>query len=509
MQYSIATYPNVSLFLPSARWLKVMLFCLLPVAFHIGAEPAEKALSMNALLQKIKAAQASASREQAARESRFKQQRQQQSQMLAQAKRALAAAESESSRLEAQFNANENKIAELKEQLDERLGSSKEMFGHLTAAATDTRAAIEHSIASAQYPGRTQFFDQLIAGMSEESHLPSVQEIRQLWYEMHRELTATGEVVKFDAPVTKLDGSQSPQPVVRLGVFDAVSDGGYLQYRADSNSLLMLPHQLAGTRQSAQQLLQSAGGDGANFVTAVVDPTGPTGGSLLDALVNKPGLVARWHQGGVIGYLITAVGVVALILALWRLFALLGLAKRVNHELTTRAGGDNPLGRVLSIGADHAALEPEALELKLHEQVLKERPAIESGLGALKMIAMVAPLMGLLGTVTGMIITFQAITNFGTGDPKTMAGGISAALVTTVLGLCVAIPTVLMHALVNGRAQRVLHILEEQSAGIVAQQVEHGRSSSQAGQSQQKSQKRTGSAIKQQVNMSASDIERE
>ena len=104
--------------------------------------------------------------------------------------------------------------------------------------------------------------------------------------------------------------------------------------------------------------------------------------------------------------------------------------------------------------------------------MLKERPAIESGLGLLKIIAMVAPLMGLLGTVTGMIVTFQAITLFGTGDPKTMAGGISAALVTTVLGLCVAIPTVLLHALINSPAQRVLHILEEQSAGIVAEQTE-------------------------------------
>ncbi|TNE83911.1 MAG: MotA/TolQ/ExbB proton channel family protein, partial [Gammaproteobacteria bacterium] len=197
------------------------------------------------------------------------------------------------------------------------------------------------------------------------------------------------------------------------------------------------------------------------------------GGSLLAALVDSPDWMERWHQGGWIGYLISAVGVLALLLALWRLLVLSGVSRRVNVQLTSDSPSeDNPLGRVLKVGMDNRSMDAESLELKLHEQVLKERPAIESGLNLLKIIAMVAPLMGLLGTVTGMIVTFQSITLFGTGDPKTMAGGISAALVTTVLGLCVAIPTVLLHTFVNGRAQRVLHILEEQSAGIVAEQAE-------------------------------------
>ena len=151
-----------------------------------------------------------------------------------------------------------------------------------------------------------------------------------------------------------------------------------------------------------------------------------------------------------------------------------GVSSRVSAQLRSPGTADltNPLGRVLAVAQANPGLDPESLELKLHEAVLKERPAIESGLSLLKIIAMVAPLLGLLGTVTGMIITFQMITLFGAGDPKAMAGGISQALITTVLGLVVAIPTVLMHTLVNGKAQRVLHILEEQSAGIVAGSVE-------------------------------------
>jgi len=149
------------------------------------------------------------------------------------------------------------------------------------------------------------------------------------------------------------------------------------------------------------------------------------------------------------------------------------VSSKVSSQLKSdTANTNNPLGRILKVGEDNPGLDAESLELKLHEAVLKERPAIESGLNLLKIIAMLAPLLGLLGTVTGMIITFQAITIFGAGDPKAMAGGISGALVTTVLGLCVAIPTVLLHTVVNGRAQRVLHILEEQSAGIIAEKAE-------------------------------------
>jgi len=133
---------------------------------------------------------------------------------------------------------------------------------------------------------------------------------------------------------------------------------------------------------------------------------------------------------------------------------------------------NNPLGRVLQVAEENKGVDPETLDLKLEEAVLKERPAIESGLALLKIIAAVAPLMGLLGTVVGMILTFQAITIFGAGDPKNMAGGISQALVTTVQGLVVAIPTVLLHTIVNGRAKRVIHVLDEQTAGIIAENAE-------------------------------------
>jgi len=167
------------------------------------------------------------------------------------------------------------------------------------------------------------------------------------------------------------------------------------------------------------------------------------------------------------------VGIFAFVLAIYRMFVLTVVGGKVNAQLKSdKANENNPLGRVLKIHEDNPAMDTETLDLKLSEGVLKETPKLESGLTLLKIIAAVAPLMGLLGTVTGMIITFQAITIFGAGDPKAMAGGISGALITTVLGLLVAIPTVLLHTIVNGRAQRIIHILDEQTTGMIAEHTE-------------------------------------
>ena len=162
-----------------------------------------------------------------------------------------------------------------------------------------------------------------------------------------------------------------------------------------------------------------------------------------------------------------------MLLAAWRFVVLTKVGRQVNAQLqSSTPSTENPLGRVLAVAGDNASTDTETLELKLNEAVLKEIPALENSLTLLKIIAAVAPLLGLLGTVTGMIITFQAITIFGAGDPKTMASGISSALITTVLGLIVAIPTLLAHTVVNGRAKRVIHVLEEQAAGIIARNAE-------------------------------------
>jgi biopolymer transport protein ExbB len=430
---------------------------------------AQDAKSLDELLQMIESSSISESADSKGREAAFKSDQRKQGQLLKNAQNTKVQEERRSDRLEQKIRDNDIQIAKLREQRDKRLGSLKELFGHLTGAAGDIRANLNQSIVSSQIPGRTEFLDELIAKMSSDTRLPSIQDIEKLWYEQQREMVESSRIVKFNRSVLLADGTQKEMEVVRVGTYNLVADGMYLEYSPESGLVSELARQPSSHQSSAADLQQATSG----FTNMGLDPSGPLGGGLLRALINTPTLIERWHFGGIVGYVITAVFVFAIILAAWRFVVLMGMSSKVSAQLQSdTSDSSNPLGRVLQVAADNPGLDPESLELKLHEAVLKERPEIESGLNLLKVISMVAPLMGLLGTVTGMIITFQMITLFGAGDPKAMAGGISQALITTVLGLVVAIPTVLMHTLVNGKAQRILHVLEEQSAGIVAGSVE-------------------------------------
>ncbi len=434
---------------------------------------AQDARSLDELLGFVKKGQVTEAKENRAREQKFSRAKADQSRLLKAAEAERGRQERLSSQLEDQFEANELLVDAKKKQLKEQLGTLAELFGHLTSTTGDLASNLEFSLTSAQYPGRQVFLTGLIEKMSGSDKLPSVEEIERVWYELQREMIESGKVVSFSATVSKPNGDKVEQKVVRIGTFNIISeDGMYLQYVAEKGSLEELSRQPSGPYNGwAASLAAASPGSGLQKVG--LDPTGPSGGSYLAALINSPNLEERWHQGGYIGYAITAVGVFAFILAIYRLLVLFAVSSKVTSQLkSASAKGNNPLGRVLKVHEDNPSMDTETLELKLHEAIMKETPKLESGLVLLKIISAVAPLMGLLGTVTGMIITFQAITIFGAGDPKAMAGGISGALITTVLGLLVAIPTVLLHTVVNGRAQRIIHILNERTTGIIAEHTE-------------------------------------
>lgn len=434
-------------------------------------EAGEDAQSLEQLLDYVERGQAREMQENRQRERRFRQDKENQAAELEAAEEERERQENISAELEDEFEENEILITQKQQQLRDRLGTLSELFGHLTSTAGDLASNLEFSITSAEFPNREEFLTGLIEKMSNSDRLPSVEEIERVWFELQREMIESGKVVAFDAEVAKPDGERVTQRVVRVGTFNVVSEEGmYLTYEPEKGTLEELPRQPSGNYTDLAETLANADSGMHRFG---VDPTGPTGGSYLAAMINSPNLEERWHQGGYIGYAITAVGAFAFLLALYRLIVLSAVGSKVTSQLKNdKANDNNPLGRVLKIHEDNPSMDPETLELKLSEGILKETPKLESGLTLLKIIAAVAPLMGLLGTVTGMIITFQAITIFGAGDPKAMAGGISGALVTTVLGLLVAIPTVLLHTIVNGRAQRIIHVLNEQSTGIVAEHTE-------------------------------------
>jgi biopolymer transport protein ExbB len=426
-------------------------------------------LTLNQLLKKVESGRYAEGKENKAREARFAKEKQNQERLLKEARAELARLEGVSQEREKQFEENEVKVLEVETRYNERKGTLNELFGHLTSAAGDARSNFDVSLSSAQYPDREVFLNSLVTKMSASDELPTIAEIEKLWFELQREMIESGRVVKFDATVTMPNGDKVDQSVVRFGSFNVVTEeGNYLKF--EDGKLSQLARQPAGAvRSAAANAATSTEG-----LSAVgVDPTGPTGGSFLAALINSPSIEERWHQGGYVGYAISALGVVAFILAIWRIIVLTSISGRVTSQLkSSEVNENNPLGRVLAVSKSNPNMDTETLELKLHEAVLKEIPSLENYQGALKIIAAVAPLMGLLGTVTGMILTFQAITIFGAGDPKAMAGGISSALITTVLGLVVAIPTVLLHTMVASRSKRIIHVLEEQTAGIIAEHTE-------------------------------------
>ncbi|GAB1258498.1 MotA/TolQ/ExbB proton channel family protein [Aurantivibrio plasticivorans] len=441
------------------------------VAGNVMAQDEPKAKSLEQLLEMVKQGKVLESKEHRQREAEFRQAKSDQQAKLAEAKRIKAAEERRSAQLEAKYEEQERTVQEKRATLQQRLGSLDELFGHLTSQAGDTREVLKNSIVSAQ-PGlnsRHEFLDVLIEKMNSATQIPELEEIEQLWYEMQREIVESGKVVAFTAPVLKNDGEKAQETVVRIGNYNLVNEAGDYLYITEKGEIAELGRQPQGYQGGAAALASSTDG----YTRVGIDPTGAKGGSFLSAIINMPKFSERLHQGGYIGYAIMGLGAFALLLALFRFLVLFATSGKVTAQIKSqKANPNNPLGRVMKVAEDNPGIDTESLELKLEEAILKERPAIESGLNLLKVIYMIAPLMGLLGTVGGMIQTFQAITIYGTGDPSTMAEGISSALVTTMQGLCVAIPTMLLYTLVSGRSKRVLHVLDEQSAGIIARNSE-------------------------------------
>jgi biopolymer transport protein ExbB len=428
----------------------------------------EKAQTLDQLLDMVKKSQISESAEHKQREAEFARDKAGQANLLAQARATRQAEENRSQTLEKKYTEQQLLVTQKKAQLNERLGSMRELFGHLTSTAGDLRATLETSMVSAQFPNRGDFLDTLIEKMNGSTQLPSIEEIERLWYEVQREMVETGRIAKFNGTIIKPNGEQAEQEIVRIGTYNLVSNGAYLNF--DGRKIEELPRQPDSGMLAAASALQTAT---SGVVDVGIDPTGPLGGQLLGALIQKPTFMEYLDQGGSVGWVIVYVGIFGILLGFWRMLVLFAMSAKVKAQLKSdKANTNNPLGRVLKVAEENRNVDPETLELKLEEAVLKERPSIESGLAIMKIIAAVGPLLGLLGTVTGMITTFQAITIFGAGDPKNMAGGISAALVTTVQGLVVAIPMVLMHTLVNGRAKSVIHVLDEQVTGIIAENAE-------------------------------------
>ena len=456
------------------KYLKIVLLTSLIASSYVFAQEVETPppTNLDKLLELVKEGKTKEQSENRKREAEFKASRDKQDQILKAEQRELARQERIADQLEEEFKKNQEKLRIAEEAYLKQLGSLNELFGHMQSISTDSRVTFESSLTAAEFgKDREEFLKDLTKKMGESTQLPTISEIERVWYEIMREMKATGEVSRFSATVINVDGTQTECDVVRVGVYNAVCGNKYLEYVPSKGQYQFLARQPAGRYTSSASRLSEADSS-SGYVSFSVDPSGPSGGALLANLVQNPSLWERIQQGGIIGYIILAIGGITLIYAIYKYTMLWVMSRQVHAQLGSDTPSDsNPLGRVLKVGKSHMKDEIDRLELKLAEAIMGERPAIERGISFVKIVSVVAPLAGLLGTVTGMIITFQQITLFGTGDPKIMAGGISQALVTTVLGLVVAIPTTLAHSFLQSSARSVVDVLEEQATGIVAEKA--------------------------------------
>lgn len=459
-----------------------LLAALCVVCLTFGTVSAHaQALDINKILSAVNSASSKDRSTNSSREKRFTGERTREQGRLTSMRNERARQERISDQLSAQFDVNEVSIEELQSDLAKELGDLKELFGVIQQTASEAQEDYKTSLISVHYPDRSENLRLMVAKMASLTDLVSIDEIEDLWFQLQNEMTEQSKIVKFTAPVTYLSGQEEDEEgnlldvfttedreVTRIGVFNAVAGDDIATY--DPNrGLVLLDRQMPAFFRDSSNDLQGAS---AGVTPFMLDPTK---GGLLTALVQEPSIFEKVQEGKIVGYVIITLGIIAFIIALLRILVLSGVESKVKKQAKDlkRPSLSNPLGRVLKVYQDNPQSDPESMELKLAEAILKESPKLNAWIMFIKIIAVVAPLLGLLGTVTGMIQTFQAITLFGAGDPQTMAGGISQALVTTVLGLVVAIPTVFLHWLASSRAKRIEGTLEETASGLIAEQYQN------------------------------------
>jgi biopolymer transport protein ExbB len=376
------------------------------------------------------------------------------------------------------YDENEVRINNLNQELRDKaaeLGLA-EVFGLARQLANDSSTILQQSLITTQFPApagelpRDEWLRQFAGGRA----TPTSNELERVWLEVQREMTASGQVAKYRTRVVQPGGESVESDVVRVGPFTATANGLFLSYLPNLRTLNVLPRQLPPNFMEVARRFETAT-DG--YAQAVVDANR---GVLLNLYVERPTLMERIELGEAIGYVIILVGALGVLAFLFQLVSLVLVRLAVNRQLKNldRPTANNPLGRVLlAFKGDKSKIEEnsDVAELRITEAVLREVPKLERFQAFLRLAVAAGPLLGLIGTVVGMIITFQSITESGSSDPRLMATGIGQAMIATVLGLGIAIPLLFANALLNSLSKGVVQILDEQSAGMLAESIEKQR----------------------------------
>ena len=442
---------------------KLLKICLLCLTFSLAltSQAQESPLDILKKIQDNKTEEAIRNEQ---RESRFRTEAEKQNSLMRKAEAEVAAQESTRRKLQVDFDKNEELLTDLESKLDKRVGDLGELFGVFRQVADDTETMIFDSLITLEKPERKETISQL----AESTEIPTIPQMRELWSLLIEEAVLSGQTSRFTNEVVKPDGNKYSSEVIRVGTFNAITDDIYLNYFSENEQLAELARQPDAYIRSSANDLSSA-----EFNKSVGFYVDPSRGALLGLIVQAPSLLERIEQGRVVGYAILILTLIGMALVAQRLMELTRLRLRISNQLKDLDSPrpDNPLGRILTAYYENKHLNLETIKSRIEEIVYSDIAEIKKGLPVIKVLAAIAPLMGLLGTVTGMIGTFQAITLFGTGDPKLMAGGISQALVTTVLGLCAAIPLLLSHSLLSSQVTKITKTVGEQFLAVIATKV--------------------------------------
>ncbi len=423
-------------------------------------------------------------------------------------------AEAHSKQLDSQWESNEARINEITALLNQHQGNLGELFGVTRQIAGDAAGVLRESLISTQFSppegqeDRAAFMVRIAAAKA----LPSIRELERLWYELMREMKASSEVVRYTAPVLQLKegteeerreglaeqvasmaeeteheeeyGEAVPTEVVRVGPFTVVDSREFLGYLPSEKKLTQLRGELPGKFRELGQSLFNTPPD-AGYTMAVVDPAR---GALLGLYLQRPSWLERVALGEAVGYVIIAVGILGVLLALVQYGYLIRTRMAVNAQLKDleHPREDNPLGRLLLAFGSNGVNEKreiesaELAELRLSEAVLREVPKLERFQAFLRLAVAAGPLLGLIGTVIGMIITFHAIVASGSSDPKLMAHGIGQAMIATVLGLGIAIPLLFINAGLTAFSRGLTQVLDEHSEILLAETILSSRKRKEA-----------------------------
>ena len=423
--------------------------------------------TLDDLLAETQKARAAEAEENKKREAEFLSSRDRQKALLDDAQAKWNAAKARSDNLSKQFDANEVTLADLETKLKAKEGNLGELFGVTRQVAGDASAIVYNSLTSAQFPKRDEFFTKL----AKSKVLPTIPEFEKLAFELLREITESGRVARWKTDIVTAKGERENVDVVRIGGFIAFAGDRYLDYKPALGTFNVLARQPGSElRRAAGEVAEAKSG----YTRAFIDPSR---GVLLSLYVQRPNVIERIQKGEAVGYVIILVGVIGLVCSVYQAFYLFMVRRRVAHQLQhlDSPNRDNPLGRVLAtFRGDPTQIEEdvEVVELRISEAVLKEVPKIERFQAFLRLAVAAGPLLGLIGTVIGMIITFQSITESGSSDPKLMAAGIGQAMIATVLGLGIAIPLLFINAGLATMSRSVVQVLDEQSNGLLAEHIE-------------------------------------